>query len=274
MPNPATALQTLSPIVEQRTVVDGYVSTVQPAPKAFSDKLYVIVPEHSTTVPLGPCDWGAIHGTTLPVQGAACVVVFDEREVPVVVWWEGVQGEDKDAEFVSALPSSPFNGQEIYYQQKGVAAESDMEKQGITWHLRYRAGSASTYKWEFVGGSAITQEIAAEQAATWETYKDLATVGPSVTAPLAGDYDVDMRCRAVNNGGELAVFSLKIGAEAPGTFIAAAGGVGTAYNSLSRAAFITGITVSAVLKMQYRGTSAAECKFMERTMAVLPLRVG
>ena len=144
MPNPATALQTLSPIVEQRTVVDGYVSTVQPAPKAFSDKLYVIVPEHSTTVPLGPCDWGAIHGTTLPVQGAACVVVFDEREVPVVVWWEGVQGEDKDAEFVSALPSSPFNGQEIYYQQKGVAAESDMEKQGITWHLRYRAGSAST----------------------------------------------------------------------------------------------------------------------------------
>ena len=89
MPNPATALQTLSPIVEQRTVVDGYVSTVQPAPTGFDEPLYVIVPEYSTTVPFGPCEWGAIHGATLPKQGAKVVMVFDEREVPVIVWWEG-----------------------------------------------------------------------------------------------------------------------------------------------------------------------------------------
>lgn len=96
MPNPATIMARDHSTVgasEQRLVVDGYVSSTHPAPATFTAPLYVVVPEHSTTVPLGPCDWGAIHGTTLPAQGAACVVVFDEREVPVVVWWEGAQSE-------------------------------------------------------------------------------------------------------------------------------------------------------------------------------------
>ena len=89
MPNPAVALQNLESSIQQRLVVDGYISTTHAAPVGFDEPVYVIVPEHSTQVPLGPCHWGAIHGATLPKQGAACVVVFDEREVPVIVWWEG-----------------------------------------------------------------------------------------------------------------------------------------------------------------------------------------
>lgn len=89
MPNPAAALQVLSPLIDQRTVVDGFVSTTHPAPTSFADQLFVVVPEYSTTQAFGPCDWGAIHGTTLPAQGAKVVIVFDEREVPVVVGWAG-----------------------------------------------------------------------------------------------------------------------------------------------------------------------------------------
>src|ERR1039458_6439746 len=96
MPNPASALRNLDTVVQQPAVEDGYVSTVQPAPVAFTDKLYLIVPEHSTTVPLGPCEWGAIHGSTLPKQGARCQVAFGGEEIPRVVWWEGLQGEDVD----------------------------------------------------------------------------------------------------------------------------------------------------------------------------------
>lgn len=94
MPDPSIQVRGVIP-APQRLVVDGYVSTVQPAPGSFSDSLYVIVPEMSTEVPLGPCEWMEGHGTALPAQGAKVVVVFDEREVPVIVWWEGQYAEPK-----------------------------------------------------------------------------------------------------------------------------------------------------------------------------------
>jgi len=75
--------------VPQRTIVDGHVSTVKPAPKAFTDLLWVVVPEMDPHVPLGPCQWGAIHGTALPARGAAVQVGFGEGDIPRVLWWEG-----------------------------------------------------------------------------------------------------------------------------------------------------------------------------------------
>lgn len=74
----------------QRMVVGGYVSKDRPAPSGFADQLWVILPEYSVDRPFGPCEWGAIHGKTLPVQGARVVIVFDDREIPVVVWWQGI----------------------------------------------------------------------------------------------------------------------------------------------------------------------------------------
>lgn len=94
MPNPATALQTLTPIVQEAPIVDGEVSNLQATPRTFTDQLFVIVSEYSTTVPFGPCEWGAIHGRTLPAQGAKCRMTFDpETGVPIIVWWEGTQSE-------------------------------------------------------------------------------------------------------------------------------------------------------------------------------------
>jgi hypothetical protein len=73
----------------QRLVVGGYVSRNRPAPVTFADELWVILPEYSLERLYGPCEWGAIHGATLPAQGARVVVIFDDRNIPVVVWWAG-----------------------------------------------------------------------------------------------------------------------------------------------------------------------------------------
>lgn len=73
----------------QRPVCGGYVSRNQPAPTSFADDLWVILPEYSLERPYGPCEWGAIHGASLPAQEARVVVVFDDRNIPVVVWWQG-----------------------------------------------------------------------------------------------------------------------------------------------------------------------------------------
>src|SRR4051812_17764974 len=88
---------------------------------------------------------------------------------------------------VSSLPVGPVDAQEIYYLADAA--------NGVVWHLRYRAASASTYKWEFVGGAQLIDEIATEESGTSGTYGALTTPGPSITVPLAGDYDVTITAR-------------------------------------------------------------------------------
>ncbi len=73
----------------QSLVVSGYVSRNRPAPATFADSLWVILPNYSLDRPFGPCEWGAIHGATLPAQGARVTAVFDDQDVPVIVWWAG-----------------------------------------------------------------------------------------------------------------------------------------------------------------------------------------
>lgn len=81
--------------IEQPVLVRGYVSTVRPAPISFSEPVWVIVPGYSTDRPLGPCEWPAIHGASLPLQGAECVVGFDDQHKPTLVWWSGAYDEPK-----------------------------------------------------------------------------------------------------------------------------------------------------------------------------------
>lgn len=86
--------------------------------------------------------------------------------------------------FVTALPASPIDGQEIHYQADPT--------NGVVWHFRYNASSLSAYKWEFVGGptmsaQADTAEVAG--ATSNGAYGDGVSVGPSVVVPLAGDFE-------------------------------------------------------------------------------------
>lgn len=75
---------------EQPTAVTGYISTSRPAPASFVDPVWVMVPEFSIDYAYGPCDWPAIHGATLPAQGAKALLLFDQNNAPTVVSWQGV----------------------------------------------------------------------------------------------------------------------------------------------------------------------------------------
>ena len=60
------------------------------------------------------------------------------------------------------------------------------------WVFRYNAGSASTHKWEFLGGPPVRGHVAAAEAlGSANAWTNLATVGPSFAVPRAGDYHVD-----------------------------------------------------------------------------------
>lgn len=169
-------------------------------------------------------------------------------------------------ELVSALPGSPVDGQEIYFQNTTLAAE------GVVWHLRYRSASASSHKWEFVGGSAVFSEVLTGQATSSTSFTDLATVGPSITMPLAGDYDAEFGARIFNAASGLGVVGIKIGSAEAGNGAQLSINASSAAN-VFRALRLTGLAAAEVLKLQYHTTSTSS-EFIQRFLYVRPVRVG
>lgn len=93
--------------------------------------------------------------------------------------------------YSTSLPSSPIDGQEVYY-----AAD---QTNGIIWHLRYRSGSSSSYKWEFLGGTELQISDAITLSAT-STNWSFGT-GLTMTAiPLTGDYEITISAESVASG--------------------------------------------------------------------------
>ena len=175
----------------------------------------------------------------------------------------------QSAATVTTLPTAPVNGQEVYY----VADATN----GIVWHLKYRSASASAYKWEFVGGPSLFAEIATNETTASTTYVALATAGPTVTVPLAGDYDVEISLRNLNSGAGLACLrSFSIGATAAVDADAAVGApaVGSTDSFCSlRYRRKTALAASTALAAKYRVTGGTG-SFITRAMQVTPVRVG
>jgi hypothetical protein len=87
---------------------------------------------------------------------------------------------------------SPTDGQECHYLADAA--------NGVVWHLKYRAASSSAYKWEFVGGSALASRTSGNFAVTSVNPTiTVATDGPSVILPLAGDYEAEWNVQGPYN---------------------------------------------------------------------------
>lgn len=181
---------------------------------------------------------------------------------------QGVRGPAGTPQRVTVLPSGPLDGDEIVF----VADAAN----GVLWHLRCNAASASPYKWEFVGGAPLFSEVAASQSVSVSAYSDLTTPGPAVTLPLSGDYIVAHGARMYSdqNNGE-AWMSYAVGATAasdvdginhynPSAVYAMAEAMERRRNSQ------TGVTLTA----KYRRGAAGAASFEKRWMRATPVRVG
>lgn len=172
---------------------------------------------------------------------------------------------------LTSLPAAPVDGQEINYQSTGMAAL------GIAWRLRYRAGSVSAYKWEFLGGAPLSDEVTGTDSATSTSYAALATAGPTLTLPLAGDYDIFQHFAAsTGSAGMIGAFmSYAVGATAALDGDAAFASVmspGWA-QSASRRRRKTGFTAGVVLASRYR-VSSGTISISNRILEATPVRVG
>ena len=218
------------------------------------------------TGPPGPeGDPGVMEVYEQPAQPAstqAGAIWIDTDDVPPA--WASL------VPLVSVLPSNPVDAQEVYYLADAA--------QGIVWHLRYRAASPSAYKWELVGGSALAHEVAAPQGTPSTSYTDLATVGPYVTVPLAGEYSIRAGAGCFGSvAGIWVTATVKLGAAAAAdservvdTYIAVAGvAVGGFGRSIVRAA-----AAGSQLKLQYRTYASGTASFVDRYINAVPVRVG
>jgi len=168
---------------------------------------------------------------------------------------------------VSSLPASPTDGQEVYYLADSV--------DGTVWHLRYRAASASAYKWEMIGGGPLSKYVASSQVVASTSFLDL-TAGPTMTIPLAGRYMVQLAASGSNTA-----------ATGQGQYTVRYGGVddGNLNTTLTSAAAnqaVNGVglpilctfTAAQVLTSRGRTFTAGTATLIGRRITAMPVSVG
>ena len=167
------------------------------------------------------------------------------------------------SDILTALPGTAIDGQVIYYNADST--------NGVVWQLRYRSASASAYKWEFVGGSPLVSTVIASESTTSTSFTDLATVGPSITVPLAGDYDVEIGGYTNSSGASVTIQGFAVGASS------ATDGESTRGNANQGNPRMryrkTGIAASTIIRMKYK-VAALTGSWDNRQMLVYPVRVG
>lgn len=194
----------------------------------------------------------------LPTLTQADVTANFEQLVPLI----GV-------ERLSVLPAAPFDGQELDY----VASEAN----GVVWRFRYRSASASAHKWEFVGGAALYAKTEGETTTTSETYAT--GKGPSITVPLAGDYEIGFTAQLAYNTTGLVFAAIKLGAAAASdndaALVDSSNAVGGKSGTTGRTMTRTGLAAAAALEMVYRiSGGAGTLSTSRREMWTRPVRVG
>jgi hypothetical protein len=168
----------------------------------------------------------------------------------------------------TSVPGSPTDEDELNYPADTT--------NGAMWRFKYRSASGSAFKWEFIGGAAMYAAIATDETTTSTSFVDLATVGPSITVPRAGDYEVEVGATMWDATGASACYaSVKRGAAATtnNDAVSQNGVVAAPGVSVSRKIIMTGLAASDVLKVQYT-VSAGTGHFIFRWLAVRPVRVS
>lgn len=174
------------------------------------------------------------------------------------------------APIVTGLPSSPVDGQECKFQADAT--------NGINWHLRYNAASGSAYKWEFAGGAELYSFIQTEEATSSTTYTNLATIGPTVTSPLAGEYMCEIFAHVYRPSTSGNAAGIMFNSSAAGPI----GGVedalaqifaSNASHTLTRK-FKKTLTAGQAMVLKYVTGTAAATNFYNRSASIRPIRVG
>lgn len=179
--------------------------------------------------------------------------------------------------FVSTLPTDPYDGMEIYYNANTLSSG---------YHFRYcytlpdGTLNPATYKWVYLGGSPLFNEVVTGSTRSTNTYGDLAsTTGPTITVPLAGDWLIEVRA-GVNTGNATmvgAAMSYDIGSgagNASDNDAVWAQVMAPGFNTSVARVRVKTLTAGVVLTAKYRSANSVSITWGDRAMLATPIRVG
>jgi len=170
--------------------------------------------------------------------------------------------------YQTTLPGAPTDGQETILVDSTTAPT-------YSWLLRYNSTLA---KWEFIGGRPAFAEVATSETTSSATYTALATAGPSIVLPVAGDYLVAIGAKSQpSTTSTTARMSYDIGGTGAVDVDAYEASWGTAGDPpLVNGTFQrvkTGLS-AVTLTAKYRNSTATTATFAKRWMSVYPVKLG
>lgn len=164
----------------------------------------------------------------------------------------------------TTLPGSPSDGQEYVYSADSA--------NGVGWRMRW---TTATNRWEFVGGGWMESTVTAQETVSSTTYTDLATVGPSLTVPVAGVYLLSASCRgyssATTNNGYMSVSLGGATAADADSLTVSLLGAANAPSHFSYAGRRKTFAAAAALVAKYRYAVTGTATFAERRIAIQPV---
>lgn len=166
----------------------------------------------------------------------------------------------------AALPGAATAGDEIVFQTAAMAALASP----VMWDLRYDGA-----KWLPIGATPLFAEVVAGQnGAPSGAYGNLATAGPSIDLPVAGEFDVEIGCYIQCGGGDDARMSYAIGGTAAVDADMIRGQAPTSISGFhgGRPRRKTGLG-AVTLQAKYRSV-AGNPTYERRWMRVTPVRLG
>jgi hypothetical protein len=181
----------------------------------------------------------------------------------------------------TTLPATPYDG-----QLANLTVDTVL---GVSWQLRYNAASASTFKWEFVGGPpwlASQTNLSGPGVNGWGD-GNVPNTGPALVVPRAGDYYVS--CSAMAGHSPVTTVPLGVGigavvgANTPAISASAYGWLPDAPSAGSTTYTVTLVVANcrmnslgagADLRMRYYGdANYTKATYDERRLALVPIRV-
>lgn len=167
----------------------------------------------------------------------------------------------------TALPASPSDGDIYTYNASTVV--------GAKWQFQYRAGSSSSYKWEFIGGAPLVAAITTQRSTTSTSYANLPTDPLTLTLPsLAGDYDIEVQATAYNGTtGYTANLSYAVGATSASDDWAAVESATVTEVSVAKRTRHAGVSSGATIAEKAK-VGGGTGYFRGRRIIVWPVRVG
>lgn len=167
---------------------------------------------------------------------------------------------------VTSLPASADNGDEIVLTDSMTAGT-------YHWHLRYVAARSSN-KWVFVGGPPMRAEVQTGESTTSTSYTDLATVGPTLTVPVAGSYLIEFGALSYNTGTGICIMSyIATGGAGSDAKSVRGGGVASAQSSGWKTAVESSLAAGNTVKGTYRVT-ANTGTWEQRHLIITPVALG